>query len=532
MADDKPDDELDEEIAELEDELADLEEGSDGAEDTPEEGDQGFLSGLMDRFGGEEDDAATEETDAPEDAPVEDAEEASPPEVPEPEDEPHAAEEVDAPADETGAPEPSPAQKRASDRWVETEDGWRRLDEDEIPAAAEEPEEEPDAQGLLARFQGSEDDEPEEPDEAPAHGAEKLGPPRPREDDGAGWLLIVAGIIGILLLLALLAAGATVLFGGGADVSAAVTSDALEQDGAFVAATGAPIALDASGSSGPIEEYRWDFGDGETTTTQEPTVEHAYAERGSFTVTLTVAGDGSTSEDTLDVTVVEAPDAVPEVRFNGSTVAEPGTVGNNPFVGDTVELDATGSSADQETELTTWEWDVDGDGSPDATGASTTTSFDQAGAWTVTLTVTDGLGNTDSTERPVHVADEQTFANETIGPAVPQAVSNLHNVTHAQGRDGASPVQLDATLVYSSAEGQDDVQGDPNPDLDLSVESPLGTVYEAEDDAAEGRETLTVDQGEIDALGTWAYNVTQDPQDGLVGAGTEVEYTLTVRTIY
>jgi PKD repeat protein len=572
VPEDEPDDDgddLERELAELEDELADLEEEDADAPD-PDEDDGGLLGGLTDAIGGDEDDEppedAAEETDAPEaedddgllgglsdrfggdteedeapdpepedEAPAapdepEPAEETDAPEPPAPEPEPGRAEEAKAPEDEA----PTPREKAASPRWERTEDGWRRRDPDEVEAAGEaddEPDEDaPDPGGLLSRFRGEGDDEPEP---APATAREKLGPPRPTEDEESGFpVLLVAGIVGAVLLLALIAGAAALLLGGGPEITADVTSSALQEEGAFVAATGQAIELDAGDSSGPVEEYRWDFGDGETTTTSEPSVEHAFATRGAYTVTLTAAAEGTTSEATLEVRVFDAPDPQPEVLVNGSAAAEPGSVGNNPLVGQTVTLDASGSSVDQDREATSYEWDVDGDGSPDATGEQTTASFDAAGAWDVELTLTDDLGNEATATRSVGVADEVAFENETIGPAVPQAVSQLHNVTVDAGRGNAAPVQLDAVLVYQASEDAGDVDADPQPDLDLSVESPAGTVYEAEDDQAEGREELMVSESEIDAIGTWAFNVTQDQQDSVVGSGSEAEYSLTVRTVY
>lgn len=567
MADDEPDEELDDEIAALEEEIAALEEGepdepADPQSDEGDEDEEGMLGGIVDRFSGEEDDAddepdepedddeggvlggltdrfgsETEEDEAPQPEPEEDplvAEEVDETEETDPpEDEPAEHEPRGASGEEATAPEPTPREKARSDRWERTEDGWRRLDPDEVPARAEpepapEPEPEPDeedregAAALLGRFQGD-DPEPE---------GERLGPPRPEEeeDEGAGILLIGAWILAALIIVALIGGAVVLLGGGGEDVQAAVSSPALEQDGVTVTATGTDIAFDASGSSGPVTSYEWDFGDGETTTTEASSTTHTYSSAGTFTVTVTVIGDGSSSEATLDVRVVEAPEAVPEVRFNGSAVAEPGTVGNNPAIGDTVDLDASGSSADPDEELTTYEWDTNGDGETDATGEQATTSFDEAGAWDVELTVTDSLGNTASQSRAVHVAEAVAFENETIGPAGTGDTSRFHNVSVNVARGGAVPVQVDAELVYG-ASGDGDLPSADTADLDLNVTTPAGTTYEAEEDDGDGRETLTASGNEIDALGTWAFEVSIDNTTP-TGAASETEYTLSVRIVY
>ncbi len=68
---------------------------------------------------------------------------------------------------------------------------------------------------------------------------------------------------------------------------------------------GAAVVFDGSGSSDPdgdVLTYLWNFGDGSTADVVAPT--HAYADNGTYTVTLTVSdGHGGTSTDTLTVTV-------------------------------------------------------------------------------------------------------------------------------------------------------------------------------------------------------------------------------------
>ena len=58
----------------------------------------------------------------------------------------------------------------------------------------------------------------------------------------------------------------------------------------------------ALGSTGPIVEYRWDFGDGATETGFK--VYHAYSRPGTYTVTLTVIdAEGNTATDSIKVFV-------------------------------------------------------------------------------------------------------------------------------------------------------------------------------------------------------------------------------------
>lgn len=55
------------------------------------------------------------------------------------------------------------------------------------------------------------------------------------------------------------------------------------------------------GLGGAIETYEWDFGDGTTQTTTDPTVEHTYTTGGEKTVTLRVVDNDGASHDTISV---------------------------------------------------------------------------------------------------------------------------------------------------------------------------------------------------------------------------------------
>lgn len=70
------------------------------------------------------------------------------------------------------------------------------------------------------------------------------------------------------------------------------------------AKVGEPVKFDASSSlpgwngthEMPITEYRWDFGDGNKTTTSTPIVYHSFQDSGIYNVTLTVYAPGATPE--------------------------------------------------------------------------------------------------------------------------------------------------------------------------------------------------------------------------------------------
>ncbi|GAA1487152.1 PKD domain-containing protein [Brachybacterium fresconis] len=190
---------------------------------------------------------------------------------------------------------------------------------------------------------------------------------------------------------------------------------------------GLDVAVDAEGSSAAggatLEEYRWDFGDGSPEVTGE-TATHTYDTTGTFTVTLTVVdsnGLSATSTRTVDVT---GPNAAPSAEIETS------------LSGLTVTADGSGSS-DPDGQIASYEWDW-GDGES-STGQVASHPYAAAGAYTVTLTVTDDQGGTAQTTAPVtvtHAEPTAVFTSTTSGLAVDVDA-------------GGSVASDDASLSYS-----------------------------------------------------------------------------------
>ena len=152
---------------------------------------------------------------------------------------------------------------------------------------------------------------------------------------------------------------------------------------AFTVSTAPLVASFIDQSTGSIDSRSWDFGDGASSTDQNPT--HDYANQGDYTVTLTVTGPGGSDTETQTVTI--KPPA-PVASFE----AEPPS-GTVPF---TVTLANTSTGL-----VDTIAWDLDGDGFfDDATGQTATRSFDEPGDHTVGLSVT-GPGGTGTTSQTI-----------------------------------------------------------------------------------------------------------------------------------
>ena len=93
-------------------------------------------------------------------------------------------------------------------------------------------------------------------------------------------------------------------FGGG--VFKGVVPHASAPVAAFTAAAGPgnlEVTFDSSLSTGDINTYYWDFGDGSTSFAANPA--YTYAAAGVYTVTLIVQGPAGTSTTTMDVTAAD-----------------------------------------------------------------------------------------------------------------------------------------------------------------------------------------------------------------------------------
>ncbi len=159
------------------------------------------------------------------------------------------------------------------------------------------------------------------------------------------------------------------------------------------------IQFDASASSDPdgtIVSYSWEFGDGTTATGVR--VNKRYGTAGTYTVRLTVQDDrGATDTETKQVTVGPPPNQPPTARFSYTPT--------NPDPGDVVAFDGSASS-DPDGTIVAWEWDF-GDGTT-GSGVVVNHAFPADGTYTVTLTVRDDDGATDSVSHTVQVGAPPT----------------------------------------------------------------------------------------------------------------------------
>lgn len=156
----------------------------------------------------------------------------------------------------------------------------------------------------------------------------------------------------------------------------------------------APLTVTFSNEStqgtGTINQWAWDFGDGNTSTDSSP--EHIYTEPGEYTVSLTVSDEYSSHSVTASepVVVLEVP---PEAAMDVSA-----TSGDMPFSVTFTDTSSAGSG-----EITAWLWDF-GDGTT-SDEASPSHIYTEAGVYTVSLTVTADGTDTVTRDNWIEVND-------------------------------------------------------------------------------------------------------------------------------
>jgi PKD repeat protein len=141
------------------------------------------------------------------------------------------------------------------------------------------------------------------------------------------------------------------------------------------------VRFDAAGSTSgvAIVSYRWDFGDGKSST--GVTTTHGFTPAGDYQVTLTVTDDEGREARTSQTITVK-----PKVPTVATFVFAP----LSPEQCEVVNFNASGSAPGSGRTIVSYSWDF-GDGET-KTGVTTTHDFTAAGDYLVTLTVTDSKG--------------------------------------------------------------------------------------------------------------------------------------------
>jgi len=155
---------------------------------------------------------------------------------------------------------------------------------------------------------------------------------------------------------------------------------------------GQPVA-GACPSTPTLTNFTWNFGDNSTGTGS--VANHTFASNGAFTVTLTVTNDQgkqATASQVVSVTTVPPP--------SSSYLVSPTTI----HVGNTVNFNAAASTAAPGHTIVRYDWNF-GDGSlpVSTTTPSTTHPYASVNTFKSTLTVTDDVGQSVTSEQDIPV---------------------------------------------------------------------------------------------------------------------------------
>lgn len=204
-----------------------------------------------------------------------------------------------------------------------------------------------------------------------------------------------------------------------------------------------PVQFTDQSTNSPTA-WSWDFGDGQTSTEQNPT--HLFSDIGTYTVSLTATNTyGSDDESKTGYITVNSPPPVTAFTANQS-------IGKSPLV---VQF------TDQSTNSpTAWSWTF-GDGQT-STEQNPTHTFTALGSYTVSLTATNAIGSDDETKidyiSVIPAAPVAAFSAGPIAGAAPLTVSFVDTSTGTPTswawdftEDGtADSVEQNPTHIYAA----------------------------------------------------------------------------------
>jgi PKD repeat protein len=201
-------------------------------------------------------------------------------------------------------------------------------------------------------------------------------------------------------------------------------------------------------SSNSPTSWLWNFGDGTTSTQQNPT--HSYANWGRYTVSLTATNVlSNTALDVGNTSVKTMVDLVSVGLAPASSFTLSSGVGTLP-----ITIVATDTSANSPT---SWQWDF-GDGTG-ATSQNTAHVYTTYGTRTITLTTYNTIGTQTSSQAVTITppAVVTSFSHTTSGSTVPVTVTYTDTSSNSPTSwlwnfgDGTTSTQQNPTHTYTTS---------------------------------------------------------------------------------
>ncbi|OYT15581.1 MAG: hypothetical protein B7C24_12355, partial [Bacteroidetes bacterium 4572_77] len=193
-------------------------------------------------------------------------------------------------------------------------------------------------------------------------------------------------------------------------------------------------------STGSVVNHLWDFGDGITSTIENPV--HVYNDLGIYTVSLEASGFGYTD---IHITTLEVLNRLPIADFTFSSDALTGSF-----------FDA---SSDPDGTIESYFWQF-GDGSTSIL-QNPTHDYSNKGTYNVTLTVTDNDGGTNSVTYPIdlsipdlpdaeaeqHIYGFAMFLSRYGAQSFKPNVPNINNIEVKIGRGSRVTTDLEISIL-------------------------------------------------------------------------------------
>ncbi|MFT3746951.1 MAG: PKD domain-containing protein [Agriterribacter sp.] len=299
---------------------------------------------------------------------------------------------------------------------------------------------------------------------------------------------------------------------------------------------GAPLTVNFQNTTPNTTNWKWDFGDGETSTQQNPT--HEYQKPGNYSVTLTV-----TSATGCEATITKAN----FVSITPATIS----ISNLPQGGCrplAVSPVATATSPDGIASYS-WNW---GDGNT-STGANPSHSYANVGIYNVVLTITTNGGCIQNIPRTVTVGDAPSFVDFSATPLTLSCSSDTVRFTaNAPDAnqwiwyfgDGDTSILANPAHVFQDTgkitvtliAGNNGCRAVPVSKADfITIPAPVAK-FKADIDCNNRLRVTFTDSSKVDAVNrpvTYLWNfgngqTLTDPNPGLITYNAPGEYTVTL----
>ena len=266
----------------------------------------------------------------------------------------------------------------------------------------------------------------------------------------------------------------------------------------------APLTVTFNGSAydcdGTIVSYHWDFGDNSTSTDKDPT--HTFENAGTYSITLTVSdNDNATGTDTVTIIVNEPTNKPP----TASIIPDKNT-GTAPLT-----VSFTGSGTDSDGTVVSYYWSF-GDNST-STDKDPTHTFENAGTYSITLTVSDN-DNATGTDTVTIIVNEPTNKPPTAS-IIPDKNTGTAPLTVSFTGSGTDSDGTVVSYYWSFGDGSTSTKQNPTYTF-LNAGTYSVTLTVTDNKGATGIKKITITVNEKTTNGDNIQNINDRDGDGVI----------------